>query len=376
MSIRQTDDPDIMEQRSGGGMLMLFGLPFLLGGCMVIAASLGLVGSKGNPPPLAVAIPFGGIFMTVGIAFIFGRNGIIINMREGMIQTWWGLLVPVSRKEYRIAEFDRVTIKREVRRSKNSSYTVFPVHIEGEGNTKVKFEEPQDFTRARNLAEEIAKFVRLPVHDSTSGSLAVRDADHLDESLREQVQRTGEKIALPQTPDNLKSTITPRGSSVTIEIPPSGFNIIHKLQMAMGAIIPVVIIFMFIIPLMRENMPAVMKLGIFGFLSIFFIGAPLLIMFVSVLSAARTRFTITVSPAELRVEEFGLRSSKVTLIPANELEELTIGIPQNSSPQMALLIGKRIIIARSDRATVQFGGAVSSAEIQYIHALIKAVITA
>ena len=59
-------DPDLLVFRSGGGLLTLFGLPFLLAGLFVIALTLGLVSIEGDVPPLAFGLPFGGIFAAVG----------------------------------------------------------------------------------------------------------------------------------------------------------------------------------------------------------------------------------------------------------------------------------------------------------------------
>ena len=66
MAYMRSTDPDIMEIRRGGGWMILLGLPFFVGGLLVMGASLGPWTQKGDPPPLSGNIPFGGLFAAVG----------------------------------------------------------------------------------------------------------------------------------------------------------------------------------------------------------------------------------------------------------------------------------------------------------------------
>jgi hypothetical protein len=71
MAYTDQGDPDLLVFQSGGGLLALFGLPFLLTGLFVIALTLGLVNIQGEVPPLYFGLPFGGIFAAVGTAVVF-----------------------------------------------------------------------------------------------------------------------------------------------------------------------------------------------------------------------------------------------------------------------------------------------------------------
>ena len=106
------DDPDIIERKSGGGCLTLFGIPFFLAGLWVL-----LIGVGAGPVPAAggflastVAVLFGAIFMAVGGILIFGRSGLIIDRRENRVVQWHGLLVPLRRTIRPLDGFDGVRL--------------------------------------------------------------------------------------------------------------------------------------------------------------------------------------------------------------------------------------------------------------------------
>ena len=63
-----TNDPDILKFRTGGGCLMIFGLPFLLTGLLVLSTLLEVLPLEGTLPPWYIAVPFGAVF---GIVFIY-----------------------------------------------------------------------------------------------------------------------------------------------------------------------------------------------------------------------------------------------------------------------------------------------------------------
>ena len=92
----------------------------------------------------------------------------------------------------------QVTITREIRRSDKSTYTVFPVRLTGDDAGEVKLCEPRTYSASRGLAEELARFLELPLADSSSGTEVVRGHDQLDESLQEHLRESG---ALPELPE-------------------------------------------------------------------------------------------------------------------------------------------------------------------------------
>jgi len=95
-------DQATLEIRSGGGCISIFGLPFLLAGLFVMQIPLETIPMKGSPGtlPSIFVVLFGFVFAAVGAALVFGRSGIILDRGTGRIIQWFGLLVPMKRKEY------------------------------------------------------------------------------------------------------------------------------------------------------------------------------------------------------------------------------------------------------------------------------------
>ena len=371
----QSSDPDVYEHRSGGGCIMIFGLPFLLAGLFVMAIPfLPDAMRKGSPPPWFFAIPFGGLFATVGAALVFGRGGVIIDRRTGLVTKWWGLLVPFSRTHRPLSEFDQVTISREVRRSKNSTYTVYPVRLAGSEGKPIKFEEPRTQATARKTAEELAKFVNVKLVDRSMGTAVVREADELDASLRERKAKKGEQVTVPDEPLGRRSQQEVVGDTLAFEVPPTGFRGQHFVMMALGLIIPTVVYFWFFHAMVgRGGVPGPVQIIV----GVLFIGLPFLLFFLGALSSAFTRVRVEVSPRELRVTSRGLLFPRAKAIPTDELEELEIiGAKALEGQSAVAMAGGQAIVARSDATTLAFGAGLSRAELDWMRAVIWNVVTA
>ena len=382
-------NPDVLKKKSGGGCLVLFGLPFLCAGLVVMLSSLGLLPLEwegGSPPPWYFGVPFGAVFAAVGAAFVFGRSGIIIDRRNRTVATWWGLLVPFSRKEYSLDDYDSITIKREVRKSDESTCTVYPVRLKG-GKKPIDWEEPRKYRKAREEAERLATFLELQVVDSTSGKAVVRRPGELDMSLREQMRQAGSKIEVPDPPAEMKSRFTIEDTELTIEMPPAGLRPIYLIPLGLGVLIPAIVLLAAIMPELAKDehirgwqLPLVM----FSLLGVLI---PFTIFILPTLSAMRKRWRVIASPESLRVEHGGMLFTKTVEIPADELEELLL-------PRKRLLadishlppiidwlvrnIGKgnlKGIEARSDRDEVSFGKDLDYDELKWLHAVIMKMMT-
>lgn len=395
-----THDPDILETRSGGGCLMLFGLPFFLAGLFVIAAVTGIISVEGDMP-WYFGIPFGGVFAGVGAGLMFGRAGVIIDRRHNTVVKWWGLLVPFKRTEHRLDLYSRITLCREVRKGDKTTTIVYPVRLEGEGDVKpIHIGEPLDYQAARKNAEDLSKFLDRQLVDTSSGKRVVREADALDESIRERTIRTGDITFMPNAPPDMKTRVREEGDSIILELPPRGLNAGHYFQMAFVLAFVVIITFKILIPWTSDESGFPRDLFM-GFIGIFFIMVPLLSVLIHVFSEARKWERVVADPEFLRVEQYGLRKKKVTRIPAQEIEELSMpeafnlqkfnasadnkmkemgstGVPRmpdgRAVPgflQTLARVGKTTgITARSDDATVAFGKGLPEDEIKYIHAVI------
>ena len=180
-------DPDIIEKKSGGGCLTLVGIPFFLSGLWVLLMGLGVgpFPASGGFPASLVAVLVGLIFTAIGGILIFGRSGLIIDRRENRVVRWQGLLVPLRRTVRPLDSFDRVRLDC----SRDDKTTSYPVQLARGGDPEgaITVEEPSDYQQARQTAETLARFVRKPLEDHSSGTPVIRAPEFLDESLRERV---------------------------------------------------------------------------------------------------------------------------------------------------------------------------------------------
>jgi len=373
-----TSDPDVMSYRSGGGCLMLFGLPFLVAGLFSMLSPLlpqryrPRESKTGRPVPVAGAVALGGLFAAVGAGLMFGRSGKDLDRRTDTLTTWWGVVVPFRRKVYRLSDVQRVSLTREVRRSRNSSYTVFPVRLHG---LNVILEESRDPDKARAAAEQVAKFLGCPLADSSLGTQVVREAAELDESVRERVRRTGERPEVPPPPACQRCRTRVVADTLCVEIPPPGFRAWHVVPLVAALGMPVFAAVVFVVPLLQERgMPTAVKVALVAFIGVFFIAIPVLMGVGFATRGVRVRKTVEVSPRELRVITRGAVRRKAVAIPADELEELLV-VPAKRAAGALARSGK-VVLARSDRAKAVFGEGLPDEELAWLRAVVWNVVSA
>ena len=379
--MRQTEsgDPDQLSYKSGGGCATLFGLPFLAIGLVLVAMHfLPREGWRGGEPRGVVAFIVGGLFILGSLFAILWRGGVILDRRQGKVTQWWGLPTPLRQSETALSAFDHVFVGREVRKSKNSSYTVYPVGLRSGQRPPLKLGEEVTPQRGRQVGENVAKFLSFRLVDESMGKAIVRQADELDESLRERTRRKGERPPVPEPPASLHVKTRVVGETLSFEFPPRGFTAGTLLLMAIGAGVPILVVLVILVPILSEPMRPIDRFFALVPLLIFLVIVPFLSCWAIALSRARKSLLVEVSPIELRVTRRGLLGSAVTAIPADQLEELEIvgeGAAEGKA-DIARGPGKQEILARSDAASVAFGSRLSPEELAWLKAVIQSVLTA
>ncbi len=357
-------DPELYKVQKGGGCLMLFGLPFFLSGIFTILIPV-FLDNKANSEEMIPMIIFGSIFSLVGFGIMFGRAGLVLDRRLNSVRSWWGILFSFSSQQYRLDEVQKVTLTKEVRRSKNSSYTVYPIRILGETaggeDFKVNVKESRQYQESRRLGEEIAKFVTRSLVDSSSGKTVVREHDKLDESVREKVRRLGKTTEIPPVPEKTKLHCQIEGKEIEILIPPYGWHFIMWLPLAIGAIISGV--FAINMRGFFDNAPIYFQVMAFLFLSF-----PLLGISFVLLKFASTQHLLEVTPKIFRATKSSPFGKKVEELSTDKIEELEMVTGQN-------FLGGNIL-ARSDEKTVSFGTGLSSEELKWLYAVVENTISA
>ena len=185
--IEETSD-DRIEIRSGGGCLSLFGLPFLAAGIFLSLIALGVVHLENadDVPTWGWPLLFGMgmIFATVGGQLAFGRNWVIIDRRQGALIKQWGLLRPMKQDEHSLRGYCAVVLRHTTGGSESGDG--FPVLLQaGAGGQDVTLASLVNYAAAHEQATAIARFLRLPLNDATTGHDVLTQADELDEPLRD-----------------------------------------------------------------------------------------------------------------------------------------------------------------------------------------------
>ena len=390
MALKTTHDPDVIESRQGGGCLILFGLPFLLAGTAVLLIGVGAFPVKDRPPAL-FAVPFGAVFALVGLAIITGRSGVRLDGRARTANKWWLCLGLRGSKDVAVTPESRIRVKKEVRRGKNSSTTVYPVRLVG-GEKDLDIETCMTPEDARATAEQICKHLKLDMEDLLTGPLILREHDKLDESLRERVQRTGESMEVGDPPEGTRIGLEQEGKDLVITLPPRGLRGGGVLRL-----LPIVIPFIFMAAFLsigagKGKMPPEIKVILFAVAGVV-VGIPMVAVVLIAVAKAKQWVEIRVSKERLRVTTVGLFRRKIEEIPAEELEDLTPPadpraelrerLEQQNAPEvvkrLAFFLGKggsRPIQAVSDRRTIKFGKSLAPAEQEWLYAVVKRVLTA
>lgn len=380
--------PDRYERKSGGCFLMLFGLPFLIAGLAVMIFGREMKSESGKPVSPVVSILFGAVFAAAGTGLILGRKGVTLDKRTNRAVSWWGLMVPMKSTVIPLDSLTQVEITREIRRSDKSSQTVYPVRAEHTGGA-LSIMETQDYQAARKEAEEVAKFLGLQLSDASDGGEAkVRQADDLDKSIREQARDAGETIDVPSLPVGCRVRHELAGGRLTLEIPAPGVPKVLLIGMGIATIMPLGFIAFFITNFFEgKDVPTffIIGAGVFGLLFLL----PIIFGPGRLLLMGKSGERVIVTPESLEWSLVSPMGAKTIRLPAAEIEELELtgrgradeeGRLHDEAHPIArgllMMTGATsTLVARSDRETLHFGRCLNREEAQWMHALLKRVLT-
>lgn len=313
---------DALTFQSGGGCMMLFGLPFLSMG--LVAVTAGVLGVMAGETAAVVEIVVGVVFCLVGGGFVFGRAVSTFDPASGQWRTWVGALGIGKARQGSLEDLSEVVVTREVRRSKNSSYTVFPVKVYGKANLRLDIEAPREFEKARAVAERISKGLRLPLADHTGPQRQVTQPENLDDNLKRKL-RDG-RIRLEDIPEPApkKSVYTVDGTTVRFVIPAGGWPEIVGGIAAM-LLVPGMVWFGFLQDVVTdEGFSGSWNTAVVAIVAALFVVLPVLGGLGVIMHALTARHIVEVSPEGIRLErQFWLLATTKTM-PADEIEDVTV----------------------------------------------------
>jgi len=371
-----------MAFRSGSTRLTVIGALLLLGGAAAMTSPLWSTGVARDPYSTAAALICGFAPAAWGAVLAFGRKGVVLDPRAGVVTTWCGAFGFRRSESRALSEYNAVSVglrpdMKNPRRDKAGEVRV-PVALTGQGES-VELSAPLQYGQAATLAEAVATFLKLKLVDSAGGEEVIRDAETLGESLRQHAHREGRAVALPDLPAGSRLRCEVCGRTLRIAIPPVGFRKRHAAA-ARSALVPLAIWAGFLVMHLATGRPEADLLYLLGAIFLFLAACSV----ASALSAAARRATVEASPHVLRVFERGVLFTRRREIPTAELKELRTARAGTIDSYKPLeldhglpwsLARGRVILARSDKVTMMFGDGLSDEELHWLQRVLEGIAT-
>jgi hypothetical protein len=312
------------------------------------------------------------VFSAVGVLLVLGRRVLRIDRRRRTVTVSYGLPMPIRQTVRPWEEFTAIAVTRESRKTKNGSYIVYPVRMTGPGKP-VLLEELRTYQPIRQTAEQVAAFMRLPMHDSSEGVLVVRDPEHLNESVRERLRRTAERSPLPPPPAGMRSRLFHKDRSVLIEMPAEGPDLRFLGILIAGMVFTVFVAVGVVVslPLSIGGLPRPVVVA----LVVAALVVPEIAIGAFLLLRRRRPARLIVSPAGVRLEG-GAAGGRAQEISSDAIEELTVLNTAMPAGMPAFVVSglQRGVLLRSDTTTIEIGNSLAMEEKQYLAELIRHVL--
>ncbi len=212
-----------------GGMVMLVGIWFLLIGLALGGGSIAMAvlapGDSGSMwfrvalfvfavIPLAAAV-FGLLLTFGGEHITLDRSAREVRIRYGRWWTWKRETRPLS--EFHAVELHRQSTTISSRRD-SSGRPSHPVRLLSTGD-EIELANVGDYRKARTIAEEVANYTGLPLHEATERQTVVREAGTLDESIADRARRLGEEVKWSNPPGDSRIELRHEGDTTLILLP-------------------------------------------------------------------------------------------------------------------------------------------------------------
>jgi hypothetical protein len=224
MSLNQQEDiqlisqtPGRLEFRSSGATAGLFLIIFsLLWGGIPTGFLISSLAAGRFEGPMAVILIFtivGLGMLAGGIALLFSHTTIAIDGNRRAIFIARKSITSEQKEEHSFKEIKEVLYGTEIRhRSKGGSYSVWCVDLLDERGDALRLGAQTSEEAMRARAEILAKYLRIPMRDTTTGEDNVRMPDELDRTLAESMKLAGETPSVSSSP--------PEGSKLVVERAP------------------------------------------------------------------------------------------------------------------------------------------------------------
>ena len=355
----ETANPERLSYREPVGWGVLFSLPLFLAG---VGLALFLLKTFG--PELARAPGWGTLVGGVIILFVgykaatcavewFGCVGVTIDRGRGVVIPKGGFFLPLPLGSRPLKDFDALLIDVTVTiHYRNGSETfrdyTFLLSLFGSGQ-RLRIGRGKEYARVRAMAEDVGRFLGLPVVDTASGEPVVLRPETLGLSLKEKA-RADRPREVPPPPVGLRSKFRVEGNRVVIELP--GLAAMGCLVVWFLLVLALLGLLTYIFVDSKGNWAPVAMFGGVG-------GLVIAILYGAV---APQQTVVAVSPEALEVAKQGLLFTSRRYLQADRIRELRL---ESTS-----------IVALTDREAVALAELVSDEERRWIHSVLHQVLAA
>ena len=370
---RETDRRVFVRPRRWGavggvGLLLLVGL----------AATIG--GARADPFAIAGSIAF---WMLSLVALVLFRRGTTVDRSAGTVAEWVRIGLRFTLRRHRLSAFDTVVVGWKGIQDRRKSETRSArrvVALRGRHGTRIDLQAVRDEQEGLALGRELAEWLGLRLVDLSLGHAIVREPEQLGETLRHRAARSTAPPTVPEPPAGARSTVTAIGDALVIEVHAPGFRAVGFAHLAGLSLLPALIVGSMVFQFLQSpGLTPRTKVVILVAAVLLLVVAPVVVVGGRWLREARRRVTVTVSPSELRVEARGPLLHRTTAIPADRLEHLAVIRHRRLAARLRRFgagPAGHLIVARSAAESVTFGTGLSLAELQWLRAVIEAVVTA
>lgn len=336
-------------------------LAFLIGVCVSVLA-FAPVNQRGGAEWYKV--------LPVGLGLLVAstyRRHVIIDQDAGHISRNTKVAGYTAQANTRtLARFSHVALGHQWKNTDNNRHRVFYVSLSGDESFSIA--EHSSIDLCRNLAEQLAASLSLPIHDSSTGGVAVIAPKDIGLSLKRKLQKE-DRSAEPAKTDNLACEIRTESNTLHISVPQPGFSL-HFL----ATLVPTMAFGAFIIWIVKNGFEPQREIGdrvtagIGMLVAGLFIFVPLAIY----ISRATRKVSIALNRSELRFESKTILWSRSWNIDAEQVINIFGFDLKKLGYRKTEAIGMAGGVAiRSKQKTIRFGDHLSQDEQKYLCQLLR-----
>ena len=363
---RNNSDPLVLRQGMGCVCLFLF----LMGTFVIASVFIPAKVRGGDEVPWYIGLPIGLGMIVLGTY----RKNLTLDGDARVAETKkqiLGYTYQQSRKS--LDNFDRVELATRIRRSDNSSRTVFVVSLQGDAS--LELEEHAVVDPARHAAERVARYLHIALHDRSSGSLQVFDPDELGLSVRQRAEHSGRQESIPTVPEDLECHIdVSQAPMITVEVPAAGWS-----WSSLMTFLPTIAFGIFFVWLSYDGVlgkadiaERLMAIGTCGFGLLLSAGS-----IAGLLAAASRQWIVEASSDRIKLQSKSWLGGRTRTIDAEMIEEVIVQDPPQpglSRRRSSRLSTSRGIAIRTRQKTFTFARHLPKSEQQFLARFLRATL--